>query len=162
QAVGVTGYALHAVPGPGDTCVTVGDLLILGSAYADAPGPDERFQVARKLVLLRHRLGPLEGSTDEALELFFAACARVVERQWSEGRHLAEERVEEWARVVERTLDREERKAIHALALQFTELSHVGTWRRAVLAGANRIALAVAGDLSAALTELRLDPSSAA
>src|SRR5262249_37181762 len=47
RAVGVTGYALHFVAGPSNTCATVGDLLILGSAFAGMPGPDERFQVAR-------------------------------------------------------------------------------------------------------------------
>ncbi len=34
--------------GPGDICATSGDALVLGTAFGDNPGPDERFQVASR------------------------------------------------------------------------------------------------------------------
>src|SRR5262249_6448269 len=63
----------------GEACVVTGAALVCGPSYADKLSPAARFRVARKLALLRERLGPVERLDDGELAVFFAACARVAE-----------------------------------------------------------------------------------
>jgi hypothetical protein len=159
RALGCAGYELYASPRSGD-CIVSGAALVVGTALADRLTSASRVRVARKLVLLRERLGPLEKVDDDELALFFAACARVAEVARPPSLALGgkgEARVEELARSLQKTLGRKERKALQALGLRFAELGDPAAWRRAVLDGAARVALVVSGDLLATLGELELD-----
>jgi hypothetical protein len=157
RALGAGSYELYAAPRDRDLCAVSGAALVLGQAHADKLAPATRFRVARKLVLLRDRLGPLETLSDEDLELYFAACARVAGVNWSAPSRPSEASVDERARLIAKILDRRAKKALTVLAPRFSALGDVGAWRRAVLVGAARVALVVAGDLGAAFAELKID-----
>lgn len=157
RAVGAAGYVLHAIPSPPTACVVAGDQLALGPAFAGSPGPMERFLLARRLVLLRDRVGVVEVASDEQVRLFLAACARVAEVRWPGAAGLPEARIDEWARQIPKLLERKARKALVAMAPLFADLPPPERWRHELLAGADRVALAVVGDLGAAAAQLRLE-----
>jgi tetratricopeptide (TPR) repeat protein len=157
RALGCAGYELYATRDR-DACETTGAALIVGGAFGDKLQPRTRFRAARKLALLRDRLGPLERASDEELALFFAACARVAEVGPPEalGRLGTDARVEERAKALGKATGRKERKALSAIGIRFAELIAPGEWRTAMLHGVTRAALVVGGDLSAAFDELKL------
>ncbi|HEX9103354.1 MAG TPA: hypothetical protein VF997_14175, partial [Polyangia bacterium] len=151
------GLELYAAPQNPDRCVATGTALVCGAAFADKLSPALRFRVARKAALLRERLGPIDALDDDELALFFAACARVAELPLPPVlASLSPARVEERAKALGRPLARKERKALQAIGARMATLPPPGEWRRAVLEGAARVALAVGGDLPAALGELSL------
>jgi tetratricopeptide (TPR) repeat protein len=160
HAFGVTGYELYAAKEREALAVGAnGDvpLIAAGGVFAERLTPRLRFRLARKLMLLRDRLGPLELMDEEELTVFFAACARVAELARPASLKVnSEQQVDERAKQVGKALGRKERKAITAMGARFAELPSPGEWRRAVLAGAARGALTVGGDLAAALAELGL------
>lgn len=147
QALGIKEYALHAVAGSG-VCRAVDDALALSAEFAEQDAMC-RHAVARQLVLLRERSASLDLAPDEDLMAFFAGCAQVAGAQWAGAERVTQPRRDEWAKSVARALDRGARKALQALAPRFDELGDVLAWRRAILAGAERLALALVGDLSA-------------
>jgi hypothetical protein len=69
---------------------------------------------------------------------------------------IPEAKIDERARAVGKALARKERKLLTAIGARFASLPEPGAWKRAVLEGASRAALAVSGDLAAALAELEL------
>ena len=141
------GYELYASPNV-EICVTAGNALVCGSAFADRLSPSLRFRVARRIALLRDALGPLEPIDDDELALFFAACARVAELPMPPVlATLPASRVEERARALGKPLARKERKALQAIGARMATLPPPGEWRQAILEGAARAALAVGGDL---------------
>jgi hypothetical protein len=107
---------------------------------------------------LRERLGPIERLDDAELHLFFAACAKVAEAPRPGVLQVNDAKVEERAKALGKALGRKERNALKSLGARFADLNDPGHWRRAVLDGAIRTALAVGGDLDAALSELALPP----
>jgi len=149
---GVELYASQAKP---ELCVATGNALVCGAAFADKLSPALRFRVARKLALLREHLGPLDSIDDDEIALFFAACARVAELPMPPVlASLSPARVDEKAKALGRPLARKERKALQAIGARMATLPPPAEWRRAVLEGAARAAIAVGGDLVAALGEL--------
>ena len=106
---------------------------------------------------MRDHLGPLDTIDDDELALFFAACARVAELPMPPVlATLPPARVEEKARLLGKPLARKEKKALQAIGARMGTLPPANEWRAAVLEGAARAALAVGGDLPAALAELEL------
>jgi len=160
RGLGVAGYELYvarerescAVGANGDTPV-----VVAGQAFTEKLPPRLRFRLARKLALLRERLGPVELVDDDELTTFFAACAKVAEVARPPAlRPSSEPRVDERAKAIGKALGRKERKALQSIGARFSVLPDPGEWRRAVLDGAARAALVVGGDLPAALAELGL------
>jgi hypothetical protein len=150
------GYELYAAPKP-DLCVTTGNALVLGSAFADKLSPALRFRVAQKAALMRDGLGPVERIDDDELALFFAACARVAELPTPPVlAALPAAKVEERSRALGKAMGRKDRKAIQAIGARVATLPPPAEWRQAVLEGAARAAVAVGGDLAAAFGELGL------
>jgi hypothetical protein len=117
--------------------------------------------VARKVALMREGMGPLDGIQPGDLELYFAACARVAGVAWTAPSRPAEARVEERAKAIGKILDRKVKKTLAGMAARFAAIGDLGPWRRAHLDAAARIGLVVAGDLGAALGELKLTIGSA-
>jgi tetratricopeptide (TPR) repeat protein len=159
HGLGVTPYELYVSSRP-DVCAVVAAQLVCGSDFTVPLEPTRRFMVARRLALLRDRLGPLETLDVEELEVHFAACARLAELSHlpSLGRIAANDpRINERAKALGKALGRKERKALAALAARFAELEDLEAFRTAVLKGAARLGLAVGGDLEAALVTLGLD-----
>ncbi len=154
RALGCGGYELYASRDR-DACETINLALVVGASFADKLHPRTRFRVARKLTLLRDRLGPLERASDEDLSLFFAACARVAEvgAPSALGRLGADARVEERAKALGKAIGRKEKKALQAIGIRFAELVTPAEWRTAMLHGVTRTALVVGGDLQAAFEE---------
>jgi tetratricopeptide (TPR) repeat protein len=151
-----TAYELYAGPRP-DTCLSTGLALVLGNAFADKLTPATRFRVARRIALMRERLQPLDAIDAEELSVFFAACARVAELpRPAVLTGVPEARVEERAKVLGKGLARKDRKALAAIGPRLGMLPSPAEFRAAVLEGAARAALAVAGDLPSALAELGL------
>jgi hypothetical protein len=153
RALGCGGYELYQARDR-DACLVAGGALVCGAAFGERMTSVLRFRVAHKLVLLRDRLGPLERLEDEELALFFAACARVAEVGLPPVLQHVQSRADEKAKTVGKILGRKERKALAALGPRFFEMPEPNAWRTAILDGATRLALVVAGDLSAALREL--------
>jgi tetratricopeptide (TPR) repeat protein len=158
RALGCAGYELYVSSRP-DECSVVGSALVCGQMLADRLTPATRFRVARRLALLRDRLGPLERLDDDELTLLFAACARVAELPRPPSLVLGplEAKLEERTRLVGKAMGRKERKGLQALGARFAQLGDPAAWRRAILDGAARVALVVSGDLVSAFAELGLD-----
>jgi hypothetical protein len=150
-------YELYASPRV-DTCVAAGEALVMGSMFADKLTAAARFRAARRIALMRERLGPVEALDADEVALFFAACARVAELPRPPSLPpMNESRVEDRARVLGRAIARKDRKALQSIGARMASLPSPGEWRDAVLQGAARAALAVSGDLPSALAELQLD-----
>jgi hypothetical protein len=130
----------------------------MGSMFADKLTAAARFRAARRIALMRERLGPVEALDADEVALFFAACARVAELPRPPSLPpMNESRVEDRARVLGRAIARKDRKALQSIGARMASLPSPGEWRDAVLQGAARAALAVSGDLPSALAELQLD-----
>lgn len=150
------GYEIYA-SSKQDVCAVAGKALVCGAAFADKLTPTFRFRVARRIALMRERLGGIDNITDEELALFFAACARFAELPLPPVLSgLPPARVEDRARTVGKVLGRKDRKALQAIGARMATLPAPGEWRAAVLQGAARAGLAVGGDLPSALGELGL------
>jgi hypothetical protein len=151
-----SGYDLYASPRP-DVCVAAGQALVMGGLFADKLTAAARFRVARRIALMRERLGPVEALDADEVALFFAACARLAELPRPPSLPpLNESRVEDRARVLGKAIARKDRKALQSIGARMATLPPPGEWRDAVLEGAARAALAVSGDLPSALVELAL------
>jgi golgin subfamily B member 1 len=159
RALGCGAYELYASRDPRQ-CALSGGALVVGPQLADRLGSRTRFRVARALMLLRERLGPVEKLDDAELTLFFAACAKIAEVPRPPVLQLGgnEAKLEERARALGKALGRKERNAVKSLGARFADLNPPFEWRRAILDGAARTALAVGGDLEGALEELGLQP----
>jgi hypothetical protein len=152
-------YELYASPKQ-DVCVATGTALVCGATFADKLAPALRFRVARRIALLRERLGPIDAIDDDEVALFFAACARVAELPMPPVlAALSPARVEERTKALAKPLARKERKALQAIGARMSTLPPPSEWRHAILEGAARAAIAVGGDLVAALGELSLSLS---
>lgn len=152
------GYEIYASPKP-DVCAASDLALVVGTAFADKLSPATRFRVARRIALMRDRLGPLETIDDDEVAIFFAACAKVAELPRPPVlAALHEAKVEERSRALGKAIGRKDRKALQAIGARLATLPPPGEWRRAMLEGAARAALVVGGDLPAALGELSLTP----
>ena len=124
------GYELYATPKP-DVCVATGNALVCGSSFADKLSPALRFRVARRIALMRERLGPIDAIDDDELALFFAACARVAELPMPPVlATLPPARVEERAKALGKPLARKERKALQAIGARMATLPPPGEWRQ--------------------------------
>ncbi|MSP62121.1 MAG: tetratricopeptide repeat protein, partial [Myxococcales bacterium] len=155
RALGVKDYELYRSPLGREVARTSGLALVLGSVHCEKLTGVTRFRVARKVVLMRERLGPLETAEVADLDLFFAGCARIAGATLA-GPPRAQARVEERAKAIGKIIDRKTKKALQSHAPRFAAVGDVGAWRSAVLHGATRLGLAVAGDLGAALSELKI------
>jgi tetratricopeptide (TPR) repeat protein len=142
-----------------DDLALAGRAFVCGAAYTEKLVSRLRFRLARKLVLFRDGLGPLERIDDDELAVFFAACVRVGEAQLpSTLRHADGAKVEERAKALGKAMARKDRKALAAIGARFADLPVPGVWRRSIYDGATRAAMVVTGDLAAAMTELNLAP----
>ncbi|MDB4965305.1 MAG: Tetratricopeptide 2 repeat protein [Myxococcales bacterium] len=149
------GYELYTTQK--DICVATGKALVCGPQFADKLSPAMRFRVARRIALLREGLGAIDSLDDEELAIFFAAAARVAElAQPPSLGALPTAKVEDRARALGKAIARKEKKALQAIGARLAMLPPAKEWRAAVLEGAARAALAVGGDLQAALAELDL------
>ena len=162
RAVGAGAYELYLAPAKRELAATAGPAVVLGGAHSDKLSPTTRFRVARVMMLLRDHIAPLETIDDAELDLYFTACARVAGASWTASSRPVEAKIEDRVKALNKHLDRRAKKALSALAPRFVSLGEAREWRRAMLDGANRVALAVAGDISAALTELKLTLADAA
>jgi hypothetical protein len=149
-------YELYASPHP-DICAVAGHALVCGPNFANPLGSPLRFRLARRAVLMRDRLAAIEMLDDDELGLFFAACARVAELPRPPALDgYPDSRVEERAKIVGKALARKEKKALQTIGARMATMPSPGDWRHAILEGAARAGLVVAGDLPAALGELLL------
>ncbi|MFO0573040.1 MAG: hypothetical protein U1A78_03500 [Polyangia bacterium] len=144
-----------------EACLLTGSNLVCGAAYAvplSSLPPALYFRLARRLALLPDRLGPVDSDGDDVL-LFLAACCQLVQ---APGPTLPSEikgRLDERTRAVDRAISRKERNALKSMVPRLSVLSgedgqaFVRGWQQAVRQGAALLALALGGDLAAALAE---------
>jgi tetratricopeptide (TPR) repeat protein len=145
-----------------DQCQLAGNNLVCGSHYATPLAslpPALFFRLARRLALLPDRMGPLEVEPHDMV-LFIAACCGVAQLP---GPTLAADqkaRLDERTRALERVISRKERSAIKGLAARLTPVAgsegkdFIVGWQQAVLLGGAQLALAITGNLAAALDDL--------
>jgi hypothetical protein len=149
------GYELYATSK--DVCLATGKALVCGPQLADRLSPALRFRVARRIALLREGFGPIDSLDDDELAVLFAAAARVAELPQPPALGaLPTAKVEDRARALGKAIARKEKKALQAIGARMGTLPPAAEWRAAVLEGAAKAALAVGGDLPAALGELEL------
>ncbi len=128
-----SGYELYAAPRV-EVCVAAGSALVMGSSFADKLSAAARFRAARRIALMRERLGPVEALDADEVALFFAACARVAELPRPPSLPpLNESRVEDRARVIGKAIARKDRKALQAIGARMATLPSPGEWRDAIL-----------------------------
>jgi tetratricopeptide (TPR) repeat protein len=128
----------------GEPTLVVGLATLAGDATA-------RFWVGRALALLRERAVLLEPLPATEVGALLAAAAAVagVSPPVAAGALRA---VEERARALARAMGRKERKALALQASRFTsERIDAAAFREAMLAGADRLGLVMAGDVAAAV-----------
>ena len=145
-----------------DLCHLAGNNLVCGSSYmtplASLP-PVLFFKLARRLALLPDRMGPLEVEPQELL-LFIAACCSVAQLPGPTLPADQKARLDERTRALDRVMSRKERSAVKTLGARLQPLSgsdgreFILGWQQAVLLGAAQLALAIAGNLTAALDDL--------
>ena len=132
-----------------DQLASIGRALVVGQKSREPLGSAELYRLMERLMLVRDELGPLERISDEELELFFAAAARVAELEevppWAKGTPSAELRIDEYTRIINKAIDRGQRKELRRRKDDFLQLPSLGIWRRAILDGIGRVALAVSG-----------------
>jgi tetratricopeptide (TPR) repeat protein len=158
RAMGVGEYTLYVAHEP-RTCTGFGEAFVAGKAHEAPLTAASRFRLGRALFLYREQLGPLEHIDDEELGLFFAACCKVAEVPPPPIlAAYAGARLDERARALGKALERKERKALASLGPELGRLPLPASWKAAVLEGAARAGLLVAGELAAAFAELRLAP----
>lgn len=145
-----------------DLCQISGSNLVCGSSYTGALStisPVLFFRLVRRLALVPDRLGPLDGDGQEVL-LFIASCCAIAQVP---GPTLSAElraRLEERNRALDRVISRKERSGLKALAPRLGPLAggegnqFIVGWQQAVLLGSAQLALAITGNLAAALEDL--------
>jgi hypothetical protein len=154
RALGVKEYELY-LHGERERARAGVTAVALGASHMERLTPLTRARVARRMALMRDRAGCLETADPAQLELFFAACARAAKTSWQAPSRPAEAQVEEWSRLVLK--EKRAKKALAVLGGRFAELGDLKAWRRELMRGAARAALAVSGDLAATLAELGTD-----
>lgn len=123
--------------------------LLLGRGVL-ASNAAARFRVGRALALLRHRAAVLERVSGEELGLLFAAAA-VVAGGTPQVPPAALANVEQRARALGKAMIRRERKALALEASRFGfERIDAAAFREALLRGADRLGLVMAGDVGIA------------
>lgn len=144
-----------------EACAAIGPNLVCGSAYTDslsAWSPLTLFRLARKLSLVPDRLGVIDCPPSELL-LFVAACCQLVQVPTPALTGPERSKFDEKVRALDRAITRKERSALKGLASRMQELSGengknlVLGWQRSVLRGSALLAMAITGNLSAALHE---------
>ncbi len=150
-----------------DLCQISGHNLICGSNYSstlsDFP-PVLYFRLLKKLALLPDRLGPVDGDLQELL-LLFAACCQLAQISGPSLSSDLKSRLDERTKLLDRNLARKERNALRALAPRLHPLAgeegreFVATWQKEVLLGSAQLALALSGNVAAALSELSIQPN---
>jgi hypothetical protein len=145
-----------------DQCLLSGSNLVCGSSYIGALSqlpPGLYFRLLRRLALLPDRMGPLDGDPQELL-VFIAACCNVAQLPAPALGAELKTRLDERTRALDRAISRKERNAIKALAPRLAPLAGsdgkdvILAWQQAVQLGAAQLALAIAGNLAAALADL--------
>ena len=135
-----------------DQLASIGGALVVGKRHRGPLGSAALYRLTERLLLVRDQLGPLERIGDEELDLFFAATAKVAELEetptWAPTSASAQLRIDEYAKVIQKATDRGQRKELRGMQDAFVNLGSLGAWRRAMLDGIARVALAVSGDLS--------------
>lgn len=144
-----------------DLCQLSGSNLICGSSYTGplpTISPVLFFRLVRRLALLPDRLGPLDGDVQEVL-LFIASCCAMAQVP---GPALSAElrgRLDERNRALDRVISRKERNGLKALAPRLGPLAgsegnqFIVGWQQAVMLGSAQLALAITGNLAAALED---------
>lgn len=150
-----------------ELCGATGLNLVCGSAFAaevrDLP-PRLYFRLLRQLALLPDQLTPVLVLSSDDILLFIAACCRLVEVRGPEVLWDQRERLDERTRALGRVLTRKERRALQALGPRIDShlafhggRTRIEGWVQAIRTGAARLALALSGDLQAALQETQAD-----
>ena len=118
----------------------------------------------RKLTLLPNHLGPLDKDGPELL-WFIAACCQLAQAPGPTIPSDQKIKYEERLRSVDRAITRKERSALRALAPRLGQLEgtdgteFVTAWQQAIQLGSARLALAICGNLEAALSDLGIGPA---
>ena len=160
-------YLLLAVKDNKDQCQVIGNHLLCGSNLS-APlstisGP-LFYRLVRKLTLLPNHLGPLDKDGPELL-WFIAACCQLAQAPGPTIPSDQKIKYEERLRSVDRAITRKERSALRALAPRLGQLEgtdgteFVTAWQQAIQLGSARLALAICGNLEAALSDLGIGPA---
>lgn len=145
-----------------ESCQIAGSNLICGSSFTGALGtlsPTLFFRLVRRLALLPDRLGPLDGDVQEVL-LFIASCCAMAQVPGPTLSAEARSRLDERNRALDRVISRKERAALRAMAHRLAPLAgsegnqFIVGWQQAVLLGSAQLALAITGNLAAALEDL--------
>ena len=145
-----------------ELCQIAGNNLVCGSSFTGplpTIPPALFFRLVRRLALLPDRLGPLDGDVQELLLFIASLCAMAQ----VPGPALSAElrsRLEERNRALDRVISRKERSGLKALAHRLGPLAgsegnqFIVGWQQAVLLGSAQLALAITGNLAAALEDL--------
>jgi len=144
-----------------DACVAVGQNLVLGSSFAEslsAWSPQQFFRIVRRLSLLPDRLGVIDCAPAELL-LFFAACCQLIGVPTPSLAAAEKSKLDEKVRNLDRAIARKEKNGLRGLSSRMSELAGengknlVLGWQRTILRGSAQLAMAITGNLSAALKE---------
>lgn len=144
-----------------EACVALGPNLVCGSAFTEslsAWSPASTFRLVRRLALLPDRLGVIDCNPMELL-LFVASVCQLVQVPGPALSTAEKSKLDERVKNLDRTITRKERSALKGLASRMQELSGengknlVLGWQRAILRGSALLAMAITGNLSAALKE---------
>ena len=145
-----------------EACVAVGQNLVCGSAFAESLSgwsPLLYFRLVRRLSLLPDRLGAIDCPQTELL-LFFAACCQLIGVPTPALAAAEKSKLDEKVRNLDRAIARKEKNGLRGLSSRMQELAGengknlVLGWQRAVLRGSAQLAMAITGNLSAALQEM--------
>lgn len=150
-----------------ELCQLAGHTLVCGSKYsstlADYP-PNLHFRLLRRLTLLPDRLGPIDGELGELL-LLFAACCQLIQISGPTLNAELKPKLDERTKALDRAIARKERNALRALAPRLSKLAGdegrdlVATWQQEVRLGSAQLALALSGNVQAALADLGIGPN---
>ena len=144
-----------------DACVAVGQNLVCGSSFGEnlsAWSPQQFFRIVRRLSLLPDRLGVIDCAPAELL-LFFAACCQLIGVPTPSLAAAEKSKLDEKVRNLDRAIARKEKNGLRGLSSRMSELAGengknlVLGWQRTILRGSAQLAMAITGNLSAALKE---------
>jgi len=150
-----------------DLCQLSGHYLICGSSYSSTLSefqPGLYFRLLRKLALLPDRLGPVDGDADKLLQ-FFASCCQLAQVPGPTLEGEVKARLDLHTKALDRALSRKERGALRTLSPQLHKLAgdegrqFVLAWQQEILQGSAQLALAISGNVQAALTDLGVGPN---
>lgn len=144
-----------------DACIAVGQSLVCGSSFGDnltTWSPQQFFRIARRLSLLPDRLGVIDCAPAE-LVLFFAACCQLIGVPTPALSATEKSKLDDKVRSLDRAIARKEKNGLRGLSSRMSELAGengknlVLGWQRTILRGSALLAMAITGNLSAALQE---------